>query len=76
MAAYWPRVAGDDEVADTLNSLPKHVASTTLSTLTWNNSQLIRGDLVAEVIRLKREARRDSRFTAAGCSPSPGSGMA
>lgn len=66
LAAYWPRVAGDDEVAETLNSLPKHVVSTTLSTLTWNNSQLIRGDLVAEVIRLKREAGRELQVHGSG----------
>ena len=33
-AATWPAMTGD--LADKLNSLPKHVASTTLTETTWN----------------------------------------
>jgi dihydrofolate reductase len=53
MAAYWSQVTDEDEVARKLNSLPKHVASKTLDKVTWNNSTLIRGDLAAEVMKLK-----------------------
>jgi dihydrofolate reductase len=53
MAAYWSQVTDEDEVARKLNSLPKHVASKTLDKVTWNNSTLIRGDLIAEVTKLK-----------------------
>ena len=66
MAAYWPKVTDDDEVAGKLNSLVKHVASTTLSKVTWNNSRLIKGDLVEEVIRLKGEPGRELQVHGSG----------
>ncbi|MFI6320240.1 dihydrofolate reductase family protein [Nonomuraea sp. NPDC050556] len=50
-AKSWTPRTGD--FADRFNSMPKYVASTTLSTLMWNNSQLIEGDLVSEVARIK-----------------------
>ena len=37
-----------------MNSLPKYVASTTLSEVTWNAS-LIKGNLAEEVSRLKQQ---------------------
>ena len=66
MAAYWPQVADDDEVAGKLNSLLKHVASKTLSTVTWNNSRLIKGDLVEEVIKLKGETGQELQVHGSG----------
>ena len=52
-AAHWP----DDEgpIADRLNSTRKHVASTTLDSVEWNNSTLISGDVPGYVAGLKRE---------------------
>jgi dihydrofolate reductase len=66
MAAYWPQVADDDEVAGKLNSLPKHVASTTLDKVTWNNSTLIKGDLVEEIMKLKAEAGQELQVHGSG----------
>jgi dihydrofolate reductase len=43
------------ELADRLNSMPKYVASTTLEDPTWNNTTVIRGDVVTAVSRLKQE---------------------
>ncbi len=40
-------------VASKLNALPKYVASATLGSLDWNNSQLLGGDVVTEVAKLK-----------------------
>ena len=41
--------------ADTINSLPKHVASRTLNEpLKWN-ANLIKGDVVKEVVKLKEQ---------------------
>jgi dihydrofolate reductase len=52
-AAHWPHVT-DDPIADELNSVPKHVASTTLEQVEWNNSTLIGGDVAEYVAALKR----------------------
>src|SRR5919201_2014104 len=43
-AAYWPH--STEPGADALNSARKHVASRTLKSVDWNNSILIKGDVV------------------------------
>ena len=52
-AARWPSRSG--EWADRLNSLPKYVVSSTLLDPAWNNSTVLKGDVVEEVAKLKRE---------------------
>ena len=52
-AARWPSRTG--ELADRLNSVPKYVVSTTLEHATWNNSTVLRGDVLEEVSKLKCE---------------------
>jgi dihydrofolate reductase len=52
-AATWP--GRDGEVADRINAMAKHVASTTLQTADWANTTIIEGDLVDAVTRLKAE---------------------
>jgi dihydrofolate reductase len=55
-AEAWPSTTDEEGFADRMNSLPKHVASTTLSEpLDWN-ATLLRGDVVGGVSRLKEEA--------------------
>jgi dihydrofolate reductase len=51
-AARWPSRSG--ELADRLNSLPKYVVSSTLEDPDWNNSTVLRGDVVDEVSKLKQ----------------------
>ena len=53
LAALWPSRSG--ELADRLNSLPKYVVSTTLEDPGWNNSTVLKGDVVNEVSKLKQE---------------------
>jgi dihydrofolate reductase len=52
-AAHWPYDEGP--IADHLNSTRKHVASSTLDRVEWNNSILIPGDVAEYVAALKRE---------------------
>ena len=52
-AAAWPERGG--EFADKMNSMPKHVASTTLKDLEWENSSLIEGDVPEGVAKLKEQ---------------------
>src|SRR3954466_5391058 len=53
LAARWPSRSG--ELADRLNSLPKYVVSSTLVDPDWNNSTVLKGDVVNEVAKLKQE---------------------
>jgi dihydrofolate reductase len=50
-AAYWPH--SDEPGADDLNNAKKYVVSRTLDKVDWNNSTLIKGDVVSEINRLK-----------------------
>jgi len=52
-AARWPARSG--QLADRLNSLPKYVVSSTLEHPDWNNSKVLKGDLVNDVSKLKQE---------------------
>jgi dihydrofolate reductase len=42
------------ELADRLNSIPKYVVSSTLEHPEWNNSTVLKGDVVTEVSKLKQ----------------------
>ena len=53
LAARWPSRGG--ELADRLNSMPKYVVSSTLEDPDWNNSTVLKGDVVNEVSKLKQE---------------------
>jgi dihydrofolate reductase len=53
MARRWPSRSG--ELADRLNSMPKYVVSSTLEDPDWNNSTVLKGDVVNEVSKLKQE---------------------
>ena len=56
-ATRWASRTG--EWADRLNSLPKYVVSSTLQEPKWNNSTVLRGDVVSEVSKLKQELNGD-----------------
>ena len=43
------------EWVDRLNSLPKYVVSSTLEEPKWNNSTVLKGDVLSEVSKLKQE---------------------
>ena len=56
-AASWP--SRDGEFADKFNSMPKYVVSSTLENPEWNNTTVLKGDVVEEVTRLKEELDGD-----------------
>ena len=51
-AARWPSRSG--ELADRFNAGPKYIVSSTLEHPRWNNSTVLKGDVVAEVSKLKQ----------------------
>jgi dihydrofolate reductase len=63
-ATRWAGRSG--EWADRLNSMPKYVASSTLGEPHWNNSTVLRGDLVTEVSKLKQRTNGDIVVYASG----------
>ena len=50
-AAHWPH--SQEEGADQLNTAKKYVASRTLTKVDWNNSTLLKGNIVQEIRKLK-----------------------
>ena len=59
MASYWPTPIADQhhpDVAKGMNSMSKVVFSRTLDQASWNNTRLVKGDLVSEVRKMKDES--------------------
>ncbi|GCE07326.1 riboflavin biosynthesis protein RibD [Dictyobacter aurantiacus] len=56
-AKIWTRRT--DPWAERINAMPKYVFSSTLEQAAWNNTTIVRGDVVAEVTRLKQQEGRD-----------------
>ncbi|OLS15508.1 MAG: dihydrofolate reductase [Promethearchaeota archaeon CR_4] len=56
-AAYWPNVKdGPDKLAaDALNHTRKYVVSQHLAKADWENSTIIKGDIVKEISNLKKQ---------------------
>src|SRR5215208_5027853 len=53
LAARWPSRSG--EYADRLNRMPKYVVSSTLEHPDWNNSTVLKGEVVNEISKLKQQ---------------------
>jgi dihydrofolate reductase len=53
--SWGGRSSEDDPGTEYMNSVRKYVASHTLSTVEWNNSQLLEGDTAAAVTALKAQ---------------------
>lgn len=62
MESYWPHAHRDSEAtksildfADKFNAIPKIVFSRTLQKAGWNNTRLVRDNMVEEVTKLKQQ---------------------
>ena len=58
MASYWPTPLAsknDPVLAERMNNLPKVVFSRTLDKASWNNTKLVKGDMAAEIRKMKKE---------------------
>lgn len=53
----WPSQTGP--FADAINGIRKYVFSSKLDRADWNNSVILRGDVVKEVTRLKEESEKN-----------------
>ena len=57
-AAAWPQRSGD-AFSEKFNSMPKYVISQTLKKADWNNSTILKGNVVDEVSKLKQTLKGD-----------------
>jgi len=58
MASFWPTPFAIESmpiVAEGMNSMPKVVFSRTLNEASWNNTKLVKGDIAAEIRKMKKE---------------------
>jgi dihydrofolate reductase len=67
LAAFWPNQPGGTPMVDYINSVSKHVVSTTLEEpLEWNNSTLIQGNIAEGIAELKRRPGKDITIIGSG----------
>lgn len=62
MASYWPTsmaLENDAAVAKGMNKAEKIVFSRTLKKVSWNNTSLVKGDMVEEVKKMKQMPGKD-----------------
>jgi dihydrofolate reductase len=62
-ADFWPRQDHGTPLAEYMNDTPKHVVSTTLDALEWDNSSLVTGDVRRELANLKQRPGKDIQIT-------------
>jgi dihydrofolate reductase len=62
-ASYWPQQPSDVPPADHMNNTPKFVVSTTLDQVDWQNSTLIKENVVEEITKLKKQPGKNIGMT-------------
>ena len=69
MVSFWPTKQAYDmmpTVAEGMNNLPKVVFSRTMDKAEWNNTRLVKGNIVEEVSRMKSEPGDDMVIMGSG----------
>lgn len=69
MAQYWPTplaARNSPVAAASINAMPKVVFSSTLEQAVWENSRVVKGDLVREIKTLKAESKLDIAILGSG----------
>src|SRR5512132_4090027 len=69
MASYWPTPIANQQdpvLAERMNNLPKVVFSRTLGKASWNNTKLAKGDMAAEIRKMKKEPGEDMTILGSG----------
>ena len=69
MASFWPTPMADQHdpvVAERMNKLPKVVFSRTLDKASWSNTKLVKGDMLAEIRKMKKEPGEDMVILGSG----------
>ena len=59
MASFWPTPFAAEQmpvVAERMNNLPKVVFSRTLDKALWNNTKLVKDDMIGEIQKMKKES--------------------
>lgn len=69
MASFWPTpmaAQSNPGVAEGMNRCEKIVFSRTMEKASWNNTKLVKGGLVAEMEKLKKEPGKDMAILGSG----------
>jgi dihydrofolate reductase len=69
MAGFWPTAEAMKSmpvVAERMNALPKVVFSRTLDQASWNNTKLVKSDMVAAIRKMKKEPGNDMVIMGSG----------
>jgi dihydrofolate reductase len=69
MASFWPApfaIENMPAIAEGMNSMEKVVFSRTLKQASWNNTKLVKGDLAAEIRKMKKESGKDMVILGSG----------
>ncbi len=63
-AKAWPGLPGD--FADKMNGMPKYVVSSTMKNGEWNNSRVIEGNCIDEIVKLRATPRQELLVAGSG----------
>ena len=69
MASFWPTPFAAEHmpvVAERMNNLPKVVFSRTLDKVSWNNTKLVKGDIIDEIRKMKKDPGKDIAILGSG----------